>query len=176
MTLSVRTSEPASDEFSEAVRWYEARRSGLGGEFFNAVAATLSLVEANPEVGMMISGDGLTRRALVGCFVCFAGLLRASSCRRAFVVTAAKSACADRRGTRKKGGSLSTVALFGFQISDFRFQTGRFYSPRSPVRGPSASSGSTKYSMSRSSSSSSSLGCGSAGGGGGSSAGIRTCR
>ncbi len=50
------------------------------------------------------------------------------------------------------------------------------YSPRSPVRGPSASSGSTKYSMSRSSSSSSSLGCGSAGGGGGSSAGIRTCR
>ena len=44
------------------------------------------------------------------------------------------------------------------------------------VRGPSASSGSTKYSMSRSSSSSSSLGCGSAGGGGGSSAGIRTCR
>ena len=65
MTLSVRTSEPASDEFSEAVRWYEARRSGLGGEFFNAVAATLSLVEDNPEVGMMISGDGLTRRALV---------------------------------------------------------------------------------------------------------------
>src|SRR5262245_12882932 len=50
------------------------------------------------------------------------------------------------------------------------------YSPKSPVRGASASSGSTKYSMSRSRSSSSSVGCGGAGGGGGSSGGIRTCR
>lgn len=68
MTLPVRTSGPASDEFSEAVSWYEARRSGLGGEFFDAVAATLSLVENNPEIGTMISGDGLTRRALVARF------------------------------------------------------------------------------------------------------------
>src|SRR5439155_13093073 len=49
------------------------------------------------------------------------------------------------------------------------------YSPRSPVRGASASSGSTKYSISLSRSSSSSVGCGGAGGGGGSSGGIRTC-
>ena len=49
------------------------------------------------------------------------------------------------------------------------------YSIVSP-RVPSASSGSTKYSMSRSSSSSSSLGCAIGGGGGGSSAGIRTFR
>src|SRR5262245_24719420 len=55
------------------------------------------------------------------------------------------------------------------------YQIWRFYSPKSPVLGPRASSGSTKYSMSRSSSSSSSLGCGGAGGGGGSSGGIRTC-
>src|SRR5882724_6202816 len=61
-------------------------------------------------------------------------------------------------------------------LTSYFVLTGELYSPRSPVRGPSASSGSTKYSMSRSSSSSSSLGCGSAGGGGGSSAGIRTCR
>ena len=63
MTLPVRTSELASDEFGEAVRWYEARRSGLGGEFFDAVAETLSLIETNPAIGVMISGDGLTRRA-----------------------------------------------------------------------------------------------------------------
>ena len=68
MTRPIRTSEPASDEFSEAVRWYEARRSGLGGEFFDAVAATLSLIETNPEIGTTISTDGQTRRALVARF------------------------------------------------------------------------------------------------------------
>jgi plasmid stabilization system protein ParE len=64
----IRNSEPASDEFGEAVRWYEARRSGLGGEFFDAVAATLSRIETNPEIGTTISADGQTRRALVAKF------------------------------------------------------------------------------------------------------------
>jgi len=43
----IRTSEPASVEFTEAVSWYEGRRAGLGGEFFDAVAATIALVEAS---------------------------------------------------------------------------------------------------------------------------------
>jgi hypothetical protein len=47
----IRTTEPASTEFREAVRWYEARRTGLGGKFFDAVVATLSLIETNPEIG-----------------------------------------------------------------------------------------------------------------------------
>ena len=68
MTRPTRTSGPASDEFSEAVRWYEARRSGLGGEFFDAVAATISLVETSPEIGTSISADGYTRRVLVAKF------------------------------------------------------------------------------------------------------------
>ena len=68
MTRPIRISEPASDEFGKAVRWYEARRSGLGGEFFDAVAATLSLIETNPEIGMPSSTDGQTRRALVAKF------------------------------------------------------------------------------------------------------------
>ena len=68
MTRPIRTSEPASDEFSEAVRWYEARRSGLGGEFFDAVATTVSLIEANPEIGTTISTHSHTRRALVARF------------------------------------------------------------------------------------------------------------
>ena len=68
MTRPIRISEPASDEFGEAVRWYEGRRFGLGGEFFDAVAATLSLIEVNPELGTTISADGQTRRALVARF------------------------------------------------------------------------------------------------------------
>ena len=39
MKRPVRFSEPAFDELAEAVRWYEARRAGLGGELFDAVAA-----------------------------------------------------------------------------------------------------------------------------------------
>ena len=68
MNRPIRTTEPASDEFREAVRWYEVRRSGLGGEFFDAVAASLSLIEASPEIGTTISADGHTRRALVAKF------------------------------------------------------------------------------------------------------------
>ena len=68
MTRPIRTTEPASNELSEAVRWYEARRSGLGGEFFDAVAAALSLIETNPEIGTTISADGQTRRVLVAKF------------------------------------------------------------------------------------------------------------
>ena len=68
MTRPIRTSEPASNEFSEAVRWYEVRRAGLGREFFDAVAATLSLIESNPEGGTAISTDGQTRRTLVARF------------------------------------------------------------------------------------------------------------
>ena len=68
MTRPVRSSEPASDEFSEAVRWYEARRPGLGGEFFDEVGAILTRIEANPEIGASISADGQTRRMLVDRF------------------------------------------------------------------------------------------------------------
>jgi plasmid stabilization system protein ParE len=64
----IASSEPASAEFSEAVRWYEARRPGLGGDFFDEVTAILTLIEANPEIGTIISADGQTRRALVGRF------------------------------------------------------------------------------------------------------------
>jgi plasmid stabilization system protein ParE len=64
----VRSSQPASDELAEAVRWYETRRTGLGGEFFDAVVATLTLIETRPEIGTTISTDGQTRRALVARF------------------------------------------------------------------------------------------------------------
>ena len=68
MKRPVRSSEPASDELAEAVRWYESRRTGLGGEFFDAVAATVARVESNPEIGTSTSTDGQTRRLLVARF------------------------------------------------------------------------------------------------------------
>ena len=68
MKRPVRFSEPASDELAEAVRWYETRRAGLGGKFFDAVAATLTLIETSPEIGKTISTDGQTRHARVARF------------------------------------------------------------------------------------------------------------
>jgi hypothetical protein len=35
----VRIAPPASEEFTEAVRWYEEKRVGLGGEFYDASTA-----------------------------------------------------------------------------------------------------------------------------------------
>ena len=68
MNRPVRSSQPASEEFADAVRWYEARRATLGGEFFDAVAAALTIIETNPEIGKAISTDGHTRRVLVAGF------------------------------------------------------------------------------------------------------------
>lgn len=68
MTRAIRTSEPASDELTEAVRWYETRRPGLGGELLDAVAETLTLIEAHPEIGSLSRTDPRTRRLLVPRF------------------------------------------------------------------------------------------------------------
>jgi plasmid stabilization system protein ParE len=68
LTRPVRFSEPASEEFNEAVRWYETRRPGLGGDLFDEIAATLSKIEDNPEIGTALSSDRQTRRALVSRF------------------------------------------------------------------------------------------------------------
>ena len=44
-------SEPASLELAEVVRWHDERRPGSGGRLFDAVASTLRLIEAHPEIG-----------------------------------------------------------------------------------------------------------------------------
>lgn len=41
MRRGARVSKPASDELTDAVRWYEAQRPGLGAELFDAVTATI---------------------------------------------------------------------------------------------------------------------------------------
>ncbi len=68
MTAPLRISEPASEEFREAVRWYETKRRGLGSEFFDAVVATMSAIEARPEIGTVAFRDPQTRRLLVSRF------------------------------------------------------------------------------------------------------------
>jgi plasmid stabilization system protein ParE len=47
----IRISRPASAEFADAVRWYEQKRTGLGGEFFDAVTHAIELLRARPESG-----------------------------------------------------------------------------------------------------------------------------
>jgi plasmid stabilization system protein ParE len=68
VTRPVRTAEPASSELREAVRWYEARRAGLGAELFDAVAETVELIKSHPEIGEPVSADRKTRRALIPRF------------------------------------------------------------------------------------------------------------
>lgn len=68
MTRGVRISESASEELTDAVRWYEARRAGLGAELFDAVVATVDLIERQPESGTAAYADPQTRRVLVARF------------------------------------------------------------------------------------------------------------
>ena len=64
----VRISPPASEEFTEAVRWYEGKRVGLGAEFYDAVIRTVDLVHQHPEIGTASQGSLTHRRFLVGRF------------------------------------------------------------------------------------------------------------
>ena len=65
MRLGVRISEPASDELTDAVRWYETRRPGLGAELFDAVVESIEGIERQPEIGTAVYPDPQTRRVLV---------------------------------------------------------------------------------------------------------------
>jgi len=68
VTLSVRTSSPASLELTEAVRWYESKRPGLGADFLDEVTRTIDRLGLNPEVGNPMSADQKTRRLFVARF------------------------------------------------------------------------------------------------------------
>ena len=65
---SIRASSLASVELAEAVRWYEAKRRGLGGEFLDEIATTIDRLALNPEAGSPLSADQRTRRLLVPRF------------------------------------------------------------------------------------------------------------
>jgi plasmid stabilization system protein ParE len=58
----------ASAELAEAVRWYESKHRGLGGEFLDEVVQTVDRVVTAPETGSPLSEDHKTRRLLVPRF------------------------------------------------------------------------------------------------------------
>ena len=68
MTPSLRIHSLASLELTEAVRWYESKRAGLGGELLDEFSASISRLTLNPESGNPISADQKTRRFLVTRF------------------------------------------------------------------------------------------------------------
>lgn len=62
---SVTLVGPASAELTDAVRWYEGRRTGLGGQFFDAVTSTLDQIQQHPQIGRELPHRGEARRMLV---------------------------------------------------------------------------------------------------------------
>lgn len=61
-------SAPASAELTEAVRWYEQRRPGLGAELFDAIVQTINLIRGYPEIGAQCSGRFRSRHMRVHSF------------------------------------------------------------------------------------------------------------
>jgi plasmid stabilization system protein ParE len=61
-------SKPASDELTAAIRWYEHRRSGLGGDFYDAVTRTIDLIRTHPEIGATRKGRLPSRQLRVTGF------------------------------------------------------------------------------------------------------------
>jgi toxin ParE1/3/4 len=66
----LRIESHASTELTEAVRWYELQRPGLGGEFLDSVDDVLELIEQNPAIGSPLPrvARGRVRRMLVRRF------------------------------------------------------------------------------------------------------------
>jgi toxin ParE1/3/4 len=54
----LRISPPASAEFTDAVRWYETKRLGLGAEFFDAVVGAAEFIRTHPTAA---AASGRTR-------------------------------------------------------------------------------------------------------------------
>ena len=68
---SVRFEDEADSEYSQAGRWYEDRRAGLGVEFFDAVDAAIHHIAAFPQGGIAVpraSKQFLIRRVPVSRF------------------------------------------------------------------------------------------------------------
>jgi toxin ParE1/3/4 len=64
----VRIAPPASEEFADAVRWYEQKRVGLGGEFYDAVIHAVGVVREHPEIGATVDEPHAHRQYLVDGF------------------------------------------------------------------------------------------------------------
>lgn len=65
---NVKFVDAASQEFTAAVRWYEATRPGLGADLYDAVGATIASIERRPEIGTADYADRSSRRVIVARF------------------------------------------------------------------------------------------------------------
>jgi plasmid stabilization system protein ParE len=68
VSLRIRVHSDAAAELVEAVRWYDAKRRGLGRELVDEVAGAIDRVARNPEAGSPLSADDKTRGVLVSRF------------------------------------------------------------------------------------------------------------
>ncbi len=70
MKRPLRIGESAAAELAEAVRWYEGKRRGLGGEFRDAIGAAFDLIREQPDAGSHVAGPSavVIRRYLIPRF------------------------------------------------------------------------------------------------------------
>lgn len=71
---SLKFRPDAEAELSQAARWYEENRRGLGSEFVRAVEASLDSIARNPEMFPRIANDlsrALVKRFPFGIFYSF---------------------------------------------------------------------------------------------------------
>lgn len=69
--MIVRLRPEAESDISDAARWYEDQRSGLGSEFLDEVLRALSSISSHPLLYPRVSGDvrrAVTRRFPFGIF------------------------------------------------------------------------------------------------------------
>jgi toxin ParE1/3/4 len=64
----LRIAPPASEELTEAVRWYEGKRTGLGDNFYDAVLNAVGLVRHHPEIGVGSDRPRAHRRLQINGF------------------------------------------------------------------------------------------------------------
>ena len=69
--MSLRFEEEAAHEFYRAIRYYESKSPGLGGELLADLDHVGSLLASNPEMGG--PGPSDTRRVLLSRFPCLVG-------------------------------------------------------------------------------------------------------
>ena len=64
----IRIAPLAADEFIEAIRWYERKRAGLGGEFYDAVVRATDVIREHPAIGLSVVNPTNHRQSLVDRF------------------------------------------------------------------------------------------------------------
>jgi toxin ParE1/3/4 len=68
MIRNVVVRQPALDDITEAVAWYETQSSGLGEELLEQIIGALERVKAKPELFRIIRREGEVRRVLTDRF------------------------------------------------------------------------------------------------------------